>query len=202
MKRLQKALLAGLLLSVASICLFNTQYGRKIEESVGLTLLYKLRGPRQPPAKVVIINIDDNSSENWAFPPISVIGPVPSMPPWLTDSKSTEQKSSHLIFSLLNRKTIGKTCFSQRQFDAPEMSSLLKRCSIASFSAPCAAGQSTIVEMEKLVPPIKALARCSPGSCPFPSAENTGTGQYHLAVQGILRQYTHPAGDRLSSGNP
>ncbi|MGB3212724.1 MAG: adenylate/guanylate cyclase domain-containing protein [Desulforhopalus sp.] len=67
MKRSVTALCAGMLLAIISTCFLFTPYGQRIEESLGLVLLYKLRGPRKPPDTAVIINIDDNSSDKLGF---------------------------------------------------------------------------------------------------------------------------------------
>ena len=62
MKRLMKAIIAGLLLALTAVCVFFTPYAQKIEEDYGLKLLFMLRGPRKPPDNAVIINIDNESS--------------------------------------------------------------------------------------------------------------------------------------------
>ena len=63
MKRLVHALFAAVLLAVAGTVFLYTPYGQRVEEEFGLALLFKLRGPRQPPDKSVIVTIDHDSSK-------------------------------------------------------------------------------------------------------------------------------------------
>jgi adenylate cyclase len=67
MKRTLNAILAGLLLTIAGISFFYTPLGQRVEEDYGLALLFKLRGPRLPPEKAVIINIDNDSSDKLSL---------------------------------------------------------------------------------------------------------------------------------------
>jgi len=62
MSRLQHPLFWGILVAAAVILLFFSPLGRSLEEDIGLSLLFALRGPSQPPSKAVIINIDHESS--------------------------------------------------------------------------------------------------------------------------------------------
>lgn len=48
----------GSLLAIAATALFFSPWGRKIEEDVGLALLFTIRGPSPAPDGVVIVNLD------------------------------------------------------------------------------------------------------------------------------------------------
>jgi adenylate cyclase len=60
---ISKRLCAGLLIGLAGILISFFRSAHDIEESVGLGLLFKLRGARQPPAEVVIVSIDKESAD-------------------------------------------------------------------------------------------------------------------------------------------
>jgi adenylate cyclase len=62
MRHFPKAIVLGLLTGILGVTLALTPLGHGLEENVGLDLLFKLRGPRQAPADVVIVSIDDVSA--------------------------------------------------------------------------------------------------------------------------------------------
>lgn len=62
MKRPAHALLSAILIAIAGMAFFFSPPGQHIEEDLGLTALFALRGPQPPPADVVIVNLDDKSS--------------------------------------------------------------------------------------------------------------------------------------------
>ena len=63
MLRISKALCAGLLIGLAGILIGFFRPAHDIEENIGLGLLFKLRGARQPPSEVAIVSIDKESSD-------------------------------------------------------------------------------------------------------------------------------------------
>jgi len=58
----------GSLLAIAAIALFFSPWGRKIEEDIGLALLFKIRGPRPAPEGVLIVNLDHDVSSSPDLP--------------------------------------------------------------------------------------------------------------------------------------
>jgi adenylate cyclase len=58
-----KVCLSTLLIAIFGAALSMTKLGLYLEEEVGLSLLFKLRGPLNPPEKVLIVSIDKSSSE-------------------------------------------------------------------------------------------------------------------------------------------
>lgn len=68
MNQLTKAAILFFVPLFLGICLFFSPLGQTIERKGGLALLFNLRGPRTPPAEVVIINIDHESAEKLALP--------------------------------------------------------------------------------------------------------------------------------------
>ena len=68
MSSLSKAILLGFLVGVFGLVASPFRIVLEIEENVGLGLLFKLRGARQPPSDVVVISIDRESSERLDLP--------------------------------------------------------------------------------------------------------------------------------------
>ncbi len=168
MKRLQKALVAGLLLAFVSTCFMYTPFGLEIEESLGLSLLYKLRGPRQSPANVVIINIDDNASDNSGFP-IHF-----SKWPRTIHAKLVDRLKMYgakiIAFDIHfaeHRENPQDLLFADAIRRAGNVI-LVEEMSYTSFSAPCPPNQSFQIEMETLIPPIQPLAHAALALAPFP----------------------------------
>jgi serine phosphatase RsbU (regulator of sigma subunit) len=62
-KRLIKAAALGLVVGVLGLLISPFQFAMNLEEDTGLGLLFKLRGPRKPPADVVVVSIDKQSSD-------------------------------------------------------------------------------------------------------------------------------------------
>ncbi|UCF94123.1 MAG: CHASE2 domain-containing protein, partial [Desulfobacterales bacterium] len=60
MSLLRRALIVGLLIGILGVNM--ALVGPGLEEKYGLSFLYWLRGPRQPPADVVIVALDKKSS--------------------------------------------------------------------------------------------------------------------------------------------
>ncbi len=64
MAKLIKAALFGLLIGMVGVVI-SIVLSRSFEEDVGLGLLFQLRGVRPPPADVVMIGIDHDSSAHF-----------------------------------------------------------------------------------------------------------------------------------------
>lgn len=168
MKRLLTALLAGLLLAVTGSCFFYTSYGQDIEESLGLALLFKLRGPRRLPANVIIVNIEDISSDTLPGSPhfskwprtihaalvdrlITYGAKVIAFDIHFGENKDRQQD---LIFADAIRRAGNVILVEEMRHKSinPEESS----------------SRSTTIEMDILVPPIKPLADAALALAPFP----------------------------------
>ena len=68
MKQAAAPFIFGLLLALAGIALLASPLGVRLEENLGLALLFKLRGPVEPPEGVVIVNVDEESAERFGYP--------------------------------------------------------------------------------------------------------------------------------------
>ena len=69
MSRLLEAAAFGLLIGIVGLLISFFPVVHDLEEDVGLGLLFKLRGPRKPPANVVVISIDRESAERLKVSP-------------------------------------------------------------------------------------------------------------------------------------
>ncbi len=63
MSRLAKAIVLGLITGVAGMMLSFIPFGLDVEESIGLSMLFNLRGARKAPAEVVVVGIDKESAD-------------------------------------------------------------------------------------------------------------------------------------------
>ncbi len=168
MSRLLKALLAGLMLAIASTCFFYTQYGQKIEESLGLPLLYKLRGPRRPPANVVIVNIDDNSSRKLGLPAHFSKWPRTVHAALVDRLKQYGAKIIAFDIHFAENKDHRQDLRFAEAIQRAGNVILVEEILYTSFSAPCGNNQTIAIDMETLVPPIKPLADAALALAPFP----------------------------------
>ena len=66
--RLCKAVTLGLLTGILGLTVSISPYGYDLEESIGLGLLFKLRGKRQAPSDVVVIAVDKASADQLKLP--------------------------------------------------------------------------------------------------------------------------------------
>jgi adenylate cyclase len=66
--RVLKALPLGLLVATVGVAMSFLYLFHEIEENIGLGLLFKLRGLRQPPPDAVVVSIDKDSSEHLGVP--------------------------------------------------------------------------------------------------------------------------------------
>ena len=63
MSRLKLAILAGFITGLLGLLLSLLPFGQSFDQSVGLRLLFKLRGTREVPSDVIVVSIDKDSSE-------------------------------------------------------------------------------------------------------------------------------------------
>ena len=67
--RIGKGLLLGAVIGAAGALFALTPLGMAFEETVGLTWLFKVRGPVDPPNRVAVVGIDRASAEALGLPP-------------------------------------------------------------------------------------------------------------------------------------
>ncbi len=68
MKQATAPLVFSLLIALAGIFLLASPMGVRLEEDLGLPLLFKLRGAVASPEGVLIVNVDEESAERFGYP--------------------------------------------------------------------------------------------------------------------------------------
>jgi len=68
MSRLSKAIIFGLLTGIIGVVIGLTPFGFDLEENLGLDVLFRLRGIRQAPSDVIVVNVDKVSADNLNLP--------------------------------------------------------------------------------------------------------------------------------------
>jgi len=168
MARLVKILFVGLLLAVTSACFFYSPYGQSIEESLGLTLLYKLRGPRKPPDSVVIINVDDSSSEQpGAARPF---GKWPRIIHAQLVDKLVHYGAKVIAFDIHfseQRDLRQDLTFAEAIRRAGNVV-LVEEMQHISVPSADSSRQSTTLEIDTRIPPVQPLAEAAKALAPFP----------------------------------
>ena len=168
MKRLVTVLLAGLLPAIAGTWFFFTPYGENIEESLGLALLFKIRGPRKPPANAIIVNIDDDSPGTSTHPQHFSKWPRNRHAALVDRLKAYGARL--IVFDIHfgeNRDQYQDLLFAEAIRRAGNVI-LVEEMQHQSIKIPGSAGQSSSVDMDTLVPPIKPLAEAALALAPFP----------------------------------
>jgi|RhiMetdeSRZDD1v2_1073273.scaffolds.fasta_scaffold22814_9 adenylate cyclase len=66
--RLLKALPLGALVAIIGLGISYLEFAHDLEENIGLGLLFKFRGPRQPPSDAVVVSIDKDSADQLKIP--------------------------------------------------------------------------------------------------------------------------------------
>ena len=68
LSRAVKAIFIGLLVGLTGLVLSYVHFFHDLEEDVGLGLLFKFRGVRQPLGDAVVVSIDKESAEQLNIP--------------------------------------------------------------------------------------------------------------------------------------
>jgi adenylate cyclase len=68
LSRIAKGALLGVVAGIAGSIASLTPFGLKLEENLGLEILFLLRGQRAPPPEVVVVSIDKESSDRLDLP--------------------------------------------------------------------------------------------------------------------------------------
>lgn len=173
MKRLGKALLTGILLAFAGGLLFITPYAQQLEEQYGLALLFKLRGPRPPPEKAVVVNIDGASpNAKGAY----TIGASNDFRKWprtvfarLVD-RLTSYGASVIVFDVhfVEHKNKSHDQLFAEAIRRAGNVILAEQLQHTTVAPPQSSELSGNIEVEVLVPPADMLADAALALAPFP----------------------------------
>ena len=168
MSRLKHPLFWGILVAAAVILLFLSPLWRSLEENIGLSLLFALRGPSQPPSKAVIINIDHESSSKLGLPQDFSTWPRTAHAELI--NKLTDYGAAVIVFDIY---------FADRQQPADDQTfseSIQRAGNVILFEkltrqtfGPNNTGTSRgSFELESQVPPVKLVADAALAVAPFP----------------------------------
>jgi adenylate cyclase len=169
MSRLAKAVIAGLVTGILGVVLSALPFGLDLEEDVDLYLLFKLRGTREAPADVVIVNIDKASAEKLNIPADPEKWPR-SLHARLTENLA-QKGASVVAFDIIFDEASSKqedNLFSKAIENAQNvvLGELLKWDTIPATDE--GGVRTETLSIEKLVPPIEPLARSALALAPFP----------------------------------
>ena len=169
MSRLMKIVILGLLAGLAGVLADLTPVGMNLEESVGLQVLFWLRGVREAPKEVVIVSLDEA--------PADVITLGIGQPRWPRTLYAQ-------LLDVLRRQGVGVVAFDMI-FDRPRteeeddafaraiaesgnvvLCEFLRKRNLNRAEAAGSPGGELV--LEGLVPPIPRLASAAAGLAPFP----------------------------------
>ena len=194
MSRFSKAAIAGLVTGALGVVLSLLPFGLDLEEDVGLYILFKLRGMREAPSDVVIVNIDKTSSEKLNIPEDPEKWPR-SVHARLTENLS-RKGASVVAFDIIfdeARSSQEDNLFAAAIEKAQNvvLGELLRRETVPAADA--GGRQAEILSIEKLVPPIDPLARSALALAPFPLPKvPVRVSQYWTFKKGAGDQPTLP----------
>jgi adenylate cyclase len=178
-----KVCLSTLLIGIFGAVLCMTDSGIYLEEEIGLSWLFNLRGPLKPPEQVVIISIDKTSAEILHLPEETENWPRTYYSQLI--NKVNQQNPALIAFNL----HFGETRDSEHDAKlASAMASLrniilstyLKRSSIPSID------RQQQFTSERIIDPIPILDHAALGTAPFPLTKTLST---------IKQFWTYSAGD-------
>ncbi|MGD9082827.1 MAG: adenylate/guanylate cyclase domain-containing protein [Desulfobacterales bacterium] len=169
MSRLSKAIIICLLFGILGVLASVVPTGLDLEENLGLNLLFRLRGVREPPSDVIIVSLDKVSTDNLHLPTEPEKWPR-SFHASLTENLA-KQGAAVIVFDMTFDKpdTIeNDNLFAQAIRNAGNV--VLCEC-LKKLTAPLIdkKGKHTgKLIIERAVPPTPVLARSALALAPFP----------------------------------
>ncbi len=169
MSRLSKAVTLGLLIGILGMVASLAPVGPDLEESIGLDLLFRLRGAVEVPSDVIVVTMDKVSADNLNLPAEPDKWPR-SLHARLTE-KLVKEGAAVIAFDIIfdeTRSTENDNLFAQAISSAGNvvLCEWLKKETIPLTDE---RGVYTgDLNIERLVPPIPLLARSAVALAPFP----------------------------------
>ena len=168
MSGITKSAMVGLVVGFLGLIVAIAPFGTALEESLGLHLLFKLRGVRRVPSDVVIITMDKQSADRLDLPDSPRKWPR-AMHARLVE-KLIEKEAAVIAFDIIfseNRSAEDDQIFARAIQDAGNvvLADWLKTDRIPVFDA--SGAQSGNLEIERLIPPIAPLESAAVASAPF-----------------------------------
>jgi len=151
--------------------LYLTQAGLYLEEEFGLPLLFTLRGPQQPPENVVIVSIDNTSSEILHLPDDPEKWPRAYYAELI--QKLNRQNPALIAFNLhfgeaRDAKNDQRLALSMASQNNIILSNYLKQYSLASLD-------NQAFTYERIIDPITVLDHAALATAPFPLPKTAST---------------------------
>lgn len=155
-----------MVVAITGILLASSPFGRWLEEDIGLSWLFKLRGPQPVPAEVIVVSIDQASSTKLQLPNKPRKWPRNLHAELVT--RLAQQGATAISFDIIfeeQRDTQHNQLFADamRQANNVILFQYLKQENI-SFNQ----DQNQVHSLIKLVSPIKPLKDAAFGLAPFP----------------------------------
>jgi adenylate cyclase len=169
MTRLAQAFIAGGLVSVLGVLICVSPLRKALEESLGLELLFTLRGARPAPGDVVVVAIDNPTIKRLHLPTKTHKWPR-SLHARLVDRLSREEPAV-IVFDILFTEHGQQELdvrFAQALRDNGKviLAEYLRRESVPDAVAD--GSRNGILSLERVIPPIPLLEQASLGTAPFP----------------------------------
>ena len=169
MRALLRPGLIGLLTAAVGLALAFTQPGASLEERIGLTLLFSMRGPVDPPEDVMVVSLDRRSAEHLDLP--EKIRDWPRRLYADLIDRLAEDGATAIGFDMIferEREPAGDAALAAAIGRAGrvvlfEGLELQRQPTPASGAVPVG-----LLETQRLRPPIEAFSRAAAGSGPFP----------------------------------
>lgn len=167
MSRLKKALISGLLTGMVGLILIP--FMCYLEETVGLDLLFRLRGERDVPADVIVVTLDKDSATNLNLPPEPYKWPRSFHA--LLVNNLVSQGAAVIAFDMIFKEP-GPVDVDKQFAQAIHKAGNVVLCEqLDKDSIPLVdsrGAHTSNLEIESLVPLIPMLARSAMASAPFP----------------------------------
>lgn len=163
-----KSALGGLAVGLLGLIATIAPFGAGLEESIGLHLLFKLRGLREVPADVIIITMDKKSADQLDLPDSPRKWPR-TLHAGLVD-QLIEKEAGVIAFDIIfneNRSVEDDRIFARAIQNAGNvvLADWLKTDKVPIFDA--SGAQSGILEIERIIPPIAPLEDAALATAPF-----------------------------------
>ena len=167
-----KVCLSTLLIGIFGAVLCLTKMGLYLEEEVGLSLLFKLRGPLQPPENVVIVSIDKSSSEILHLPDDPEKWPRSYYAELI--KKLNQQNPALIAFNIHFGETRDSANDAMLASAMAERSNIILSNYLKQYSVPSSDRQQQF-RYERLIDPISILDHAALGTAPFPLPKTSST---------------------------
>ena len=167
-----KVCLSTLLIAILGAALSMTKLGMYLDEEVGLSLLFKLRGVLPAPEKVVIVSIDKSSSEILRLPDDPEKWPRTYYAELI--KKLNQQNPAIIAFNIHfgeSRDSVNDALLASAMADRSNiiLSNYLKQYSIPSLD------RQQQFRYEHIIDPIPILDQAALGTAPFPLPKTSST---------------------------